>query len=555
MAAAVDSSMVHPFLLHCVEAGDIFGAAKISVCLDTTRYPSGALMQPTYDGLQGPALCVVLHDVCLKPDELVQLFTPAGSPDAHVINNRRMNGQGLAMAFEFAVAVACVSGSTLTLLDPAGFYLKRHEEADTAAGVGQMYNFAQTPILMTHFQDQFRPFYPHGLLPPQGMTPGFSQDTIIRIPLRTNVPAPWLNDENPAPLPTIGSMMTLLEAASHVYTHALVVSCSLQELRLSCYHREQSHILFQATIESNAAALEARSQLMKMDNYGGVSGWLSKTYDPVSVEYSVNLHLKPWTAPVLESPPEEDDAVEPTVVQPEMQLSNEQWYVVQQLGDPKSRALAADAFSSTRLCPRVCASVRLTENDQLTAPGTGTCFGAGCIFEAPLPVSLQATLFPFGSSTNHAAVRSRFTECSEFNQAQMVSLSAVYATLLAHLVKTRPIAANPIKLYQWFWPQPDRFQPGGFKSYLNGFYPELLKLLLKGEFYRMDGNLVKMKDGMVLARDAPSELRSFMAKTFPDCLQLPVEQVVQLRSVDSGRLYWIRISAGPTKLTYAWCVF
>ena len=535
--AAIDLTAIHPFFLHCVEAGDVFGASGVSLTLDSTHYPSTALMQPNYEALQGPALCITLHDVCLKPDELAQLLTPAGCPDAHVVKNRRLNGQGLAMAFDFAVAVVCVSGSTLTLFDPAGFYLPR-QDADVTAGVGQTFNFAQTPILVSHFQNQFRPFYPHGLSPPQGTSPAFSKDTIIRVPLRT-APAPWLEDD--APPPTLQSMTTLLQSASCLWPHALAVSCQLHMLRMCFYEEEQLHTAFQATIAADAATLEARQQLVKMDNFGGVAGWMSTKYDPVSVSYSLCMTHTSWVAPALRREGDEPQAEPAEALEPTLAAcpTQEQWHVVQQLGNAKARALAADIFSSTRLCPRVCASVRLTEDKQLVAPGNGTCFGAGCVFEAPLPVSLHATLFPFGTSTDHLAVRTRFAECSEFNKAQVASLANAYTTLLALLASLPPIVANPIKLYQWFWPQPENFPPGSYKPYLNAFYPELLNQLLKGEFFRMDGSLVKMKGGMVLARDTPSELRSYMAKKFPDCLQLPVEQVRQLRSADTGELSWL----------------
>eukprot|EP00045_Choanoeca_perplexa_P018430 m.291475 g.291475 ORF g.291475 m.291475 type:complete len:4534 (-) comp17817_c0_seq1:55-13656(-) len=533
-AIATGSSASHPFFLHCVEAGDIFGATGVTVTLDTTNYPTAQLMQRSYDALQGPALCVTLHDICLNPEQLAQLLSPAGSPNAHIINGRRLNGQGLALSFDFAVAVACISGSTLSLFDPTGLYVARSSEAVPTAGAGQTFNFGKTPILVTHFQDQFKPFYAHGLKPPQGTTPAFSKDTIIRIPFRAAAPAPWL--EGDAVSPNIESVLALLKPAARVWSHALMVSCELRLLRMCFLDQDRLQTAFQATIEVAPPTKQARQQLARMDDYGGVSGWLTKSYPPVSLSYTLTAMVKMWNDPVREGV-----AAEATLESESSQPSREElWYVVQQLGNAKARSIAADSFGSTRLCPRVCASVRLTKDGQLVTPGTGSCFGAGCEFEAPLPVSLHATLFPFGTSTSHPAVRTNFPLCAEFNQAQMVSLASAYSTLLELLTKTDPIAANPILLYQWFWPQPDDFQPASFKSYLQEFYSELLKLLLKGEFFRMDGTLAKMKDGMVLARDTPPELRTFMARKFPDCLQLPVEQVKQLRSADTENSFFRR---------------
>ncbi len=72
----------------------------------------------------GPALCAVMPDVILSPDELATLLQPNTSSAPATLRGRHLlAGGGLASAFAVTDVPHAVSGGSLCMWDPCGAHL------------------------------------------------------------------------------------------------------------------------------------------------------------------------------------------------------------------------------------------------------------------------------------------------------------------------------------------------------------------------------------------------------------------------------------------------
>jgi|LauGreSBDMM110SN_4_FD.fasta_scaffold152005_2 hypothetical protein len=101
------------FLWGLLELADLLGSPRLHLFLDHRHHPAQSLLHAGLAPYQGPALCVVMPEVTLSPDELCELMSPRPSGSPLMVRGRMASFSATGLLGCFSVSEASTESKHL----------------------------------------------------------------------------------------------------------------------------------------------------------------------------------------------------------------------------------------------------------------------------------------------------------------------------------------------------------------------------------------------------------------------------------------------------------